>query len=171
MEEGSEGDFVLPDQSSSPLPKPKLRRLRKVLQFGPRSPLAVPDPTSLLEAPLEPPETTVMLDFEKLVPESDGIGTEIDPELELDPLFSDLNQLEAKITEIGREEEDFVWGGGSGCATADEINDGIENAKSAKKRLIFEGECENTKKKKTKRKPGEKPKESSREKRKLEKVD
>ncbi|KAG6473948.1 hypothetical protein ZIOFF_067868 [Zingiber officinale] len=170
MEEGFEGDVLLPDQSSSPLPKHKLRRLKRVSLFASRSPPTDSDSTSLPEVPLETLETTTTLDFEKPVLESDVIGTEIDPELEFDPLFPDLDQLQAKNTDIGREKEDFFWGGGNGCGAADEINDGIENVKSAKKKLILEGEDEDTKKKRKKRKSSEKPKESLREKRKLEKV-
>ncbi|XP_074562956.1 uncharacterized protein LOC141819610 [Curcuma longa] len=171
MEEGFEGDVLLLDQSSSPLSKHKLRRLKKVSLFAPLSPPTDPDPTLLPEVPLETLETTAMLDFGEPVLESDGIGTEILPELEFDPLFPDLDhhQLQAKNTDIGREEEEFFRGGGSGCAAADEINDGIENVKSAKKKLILEGEGEATKKKNKKRKSSEKPKESLRKQRKLEK--
>ncbi|XP_042444504.1 uncharacterized protein LOC122029541 [Zingiber officinale] len=169
MEEGFEGDVLLPDQSSSPLPKHKLRRLKRVSLFASRSPPTDSDSTSLPEVPLETLEPTTTLDFEKPVLESDVIGTAIDPELEFDPLFPDLDQLQAKNTDIGREKEDFFWGGDNGCGAANEINDGIENVKSAKKKLILEGEDEDTKKKRKKQKSSEKPKESLREKRKLEK--
>ncbi|WOL18121.1 exocyst complex component EXO84C isoform X1 [Canna indica] len=179
MSESLEDDLLLPDQASSPVPKLKLRRLKKGSQSDPRDiPTADPNPSPSADEVLEFEvlKPTAPQALEESLPQSvnsvigsDEIGTEKGQDLEeLDPLFPDLARQDLKDADIGREEEGFDWGGESGSAGVEETNDEFVNVKSAKKRLNLEQEGETTKKSK-KNKSGEKTKESVRDKKRLEK--
>ncbi|URD85629.1 hypothetical protein MUK42_26768 [Musa troglodytarum] len=170
--EGSFDDDDLPlprSQSVSPVSKPKLWRLKKAGQSGPRDiPTAGPVLSPSRAHAVEAPTMAATPASEESVPGSHVMETEMGPEPVLDPLFPDLARREPNYLEIEREKQGFDWGGESGSAGVQGAKGGYEDAKSAKKRLNSEEEGETTRQYK-KNKSGEKPKESAREKRRLDK--
>ncbi|RRT69852.1 hypothetical protein B296_00022963 [Ensete ventricosum] len=167
--EGSFDDDDLPlprSQSVSPVSKPKLRRLKKADHSGPRDvPTADPVLSPSRVHPVAAPTMAATPASEESVPESHVMEPEMGQEPVLDPLFPDPARCEPNYMEIEREKQGFDWGGENGSAGVQEAKD----VKSAKKRLNSEKEGETTRKYK-KNKSGDKPKESAREKRRLEKV-
>ncbi|XP_064951396.1 uncharacterized protein LOC135605342 isoform X1 [Musa acuminata AAA Group] len=170
--EGSFDDDDLPlprSQSVSPVSKPKLWRLKKAGQSGPRDiPTADPVLSPSRVHPVEAPAMAATPASEESVPGSHVMETETGPEPVLDPLFPDLARCEPNCMETEREKQGFDWGEEIGSAGVLGAKGGYEDVKSAKKRLNSEEEVETTRKYK-KNKSGEKPKESAREKRRLEK--
>ncbi|KAJ8466063.1 hypothetical protein OPV22_028615 [Ensete ventricosum] len=166
--EGSFDDDDLPlprSQSVSPVSKPKLRRLKKADHSGPRDiPTADPVLSPSRVHPVAAPTMAATPASEESVPESHVMEPEMGQEPVLDPLFPDPARCEPNYMEIEREKQGFDWGGENGSAGVQEAKD----VKSAKKRLNSEKEGETTRKYK-KNKSGDKPKESAREKRRLEK--
>lgn len=119
------------------------------------------------------------------VPTSEYLDKEMAADDELDPLFPDPRDAskswQPRDMEGGEEEKEWLggsaWGEESGSIGNGGIMDELRKERSVKKRLNLEGEDDITeKKKKKKNKSGElagqerRPKESIREKRRLEKV-
>nr|XP_010923451.1 uncharacterized protein LOC105046538 [Elaeis guineensis] len=189
---------VLPfrEEPSSPIPQRKMKRLRKASGLRvselPISPTLAPDPF-YPSASEDLPDAGEVPDLERSaadavdpVPTSEDLGKEMAADDELDPLFPDPRDAskswQPRDVEGGEEEEEWLggsaWGGESGRIGNGGIMDELRKERSVKKRLNLEGEediTEEKKKKNKKDKSGElvgqerRPKESVREKRRLEK--